>query len=193
MNDGEGTRSELSAGPRATRRKALLLGVAAAGGAVAAAGSAPTAMAQQRDEELVGGLLALEQIVAVAYEAAIERGLLERRLQLVTKLFRDQEREHVEALSSALRALGGEPRAPADAADVPGLDGARTAKGILGVLIDLERKSIAAYYEAQQHLEDRRLLRTAASIMANEGQHGVVLRQAAGRPPIPSAFATGEE
>ena len=35
------------------------------------------------------------------------------------------------------------------------------------------------------------LLRTTAQIMASEGQHLVVLRQALGRDPVPNAFETG--
>ena len=36
-------------------------------------------------------------------------------------------------------------------------------------------------------------MQSMASIMANEGQHLVLLRQAAGRDPVPDAFETGRD
>ena len=51
--------------------------------------------------------------------------------------------------------------------------------------------ALAAYYQAHQKLRGAKLLRTTARIMASEGQHLVVLRQALGRDPVPNAFETG--
>jgi len=42
-------------------------------------------------------------------------------------------------------------------------------------------------------VENAKLLQTGASIMANEGQHLVVLRRIAGKDPIPNAFETGAQ
>ena len=53
--------------------------------------------------------------------------------------------------------------------------------------------AVAAYYDAHRKLIAAGLLQTAASIMANEGQHLVVLRQAAGQAPVPNALETGDE
>jgi hypothetical protein len=51
--------------------------------------------------------------------------------------------------------------------------------------------ALAAYYEAHAKLKDPGLLSAAASIMANEAQHLVVLRQALKKNPSPSALVTG--
>jgi hypothetical protein len=52
--------------------------------------------------------------------------------------------------------------------------------------------AVAAYYEAHRKLRDTKVLQTAAQIMAAEGQHLVVLRQALRRNPAPHAFETGK-
>jgi hypothetical protein len=51
---------------------------------------------------------------------------------------------------------------------------------------------VAAYHDAQAKLVEAKLLQTGASIAASEGQHLVVLRQAARRPPVPHALETGQ-
>ena len=50
-------------------------------------------------------------------------------------------------------------------------------------------KSVVANYFAESL---RQQLQTTAEIMANEGQHLVVLREALHRPPVPSAFEIGK-
>jgi transposase len=57
----------------------------------------------------------------------------------------------------------------------------------------LETSAIGAYYEAQQNLRRDEFLQTTAAIMANEGQHLALLREALKRPPVPSAFETGTQ
>ncbi len=59
--------------------------------------------------------------------------------------------------------------------------------------VELETAAVGAYYDAHQRLEDAKLLQAGASIMANEGQHLVVLRQLLGRSPVPNAFETGKK
>ena len=55
-----------------------------------------------------------------------------------------------------------------------------------------ETNAIAAYYEAQQSLRRAEFLQTTAAIMANEGQHLALLREALHREPVPNAFETGQ-
>ena len=50
---------------------------------------------------------------------------------------------------------------------------------------------MATYYRAAPRLEDAKLLQLSATIMANEGQHLVILRRALGKDPVPNAFETG--
>jgi hypothetical protein len=58
--------------------------------------------------------------------------------------------------------------------------------------IQLELMAVAAYYDASRMLRQARLLQTSVQIMANEGQHLVVLRQALGKEAVRNAFENGK-
>ena len=185
------------------RRELIRRGIAM-GGAVVAATSIPLllkvrhAFAQSEgDAGIIESAVGLEQIAVFAYDQALDSGLLSSSFEEVARLFRDQEQEHVDALTAALQGLGGEvPAAPDSVEDVDaaveGLGDVRSQADVANFAIELETAAVAAYYEAHQQLRDAALLQTGASIMANEGQHLVVLRQAVDLPPVPTAFATGE-
>jgi rubrerythrin len=178
------------------RRGALASGAALAGAALPALRSTP-AFAKLPDDDvgIVSALLALEQQAAFVYAAAIASGKLGGDSQVAAKLFRRQEQEHADALASALEELGGTaPAPPASNDDVKGLsDALGSASDLLGLAIELETTAVATYNEAIQKLKDGKLLQTAASIVANEGQHLVVLRRAAGQDPLPDALETGAD
>jgi rubrerythrin len=186
------------------RRDLLRRGIAVGGAALAATSiplllSVRTAFAQaDGDAGILESAVGLEQVAVFAYTAAIDSGLLDRRIEDVARLFRDQEQEHADALITALRDLGGtpppKPRSAADVdAAVEGLGDVRSQADVANFAIELETAAVAAYYDAHQKLRDAKLLQTGASIMANEGQHLVVLRQAVRKPPVPNAFETGEQ
>ena len=125
-------------------------------------------------------------------------GLLSPALSGVLRRFRDQEQEHADALTTALTSLGGTPPAPPQGvADVDkvveGLRDVRSRADVLSFLIELETAAVAAYFDAHAKLGEAKLLQSAATIMATEGQHLVVLRRAAGTEPVPNAFETGTE
>ncbi len=75
---------------------------------------------------------------------------------------------------------------------VKGIGDLRSQADVARFAIELETAAVAAYYDAHATLIDAQLLQTAASIMANEAQHLVVLRQAIDEPPVPYAFETGK-
>jgi len=50
---------------------------------------------------------------------------------------------------------------------------------------------VRAYEDAHRKLRDARLMQAATTILGNEAQHLVILRQIAGRPPVTSAFERG--
>jgi rubrerythrin len=183
----------------ATRRDAMRRGIAA-GGALLAATSIPlllgvrNAFAQEEDDDaaILEAAIRLEQTAVVAYDTAAGSGLLDAATTRVAELFRDQEQEHADALTTALDQLGGSaPRPPAPDA-IEGLGDLRSQAEVANFAIELETMAVAAYYDAHQKLQTAELLQTGASIMANEGQHLVVLRQAVGKDPVPNAFETGE-
>jgi hypothetical protein len=149
------------------RRRDLSAG--AAGLAVLALARSPAAFAQAGDNELIERLLGLERRLAAVYG---------RGGSASDSLFAEHSREHAKGLELALRNRGGRP--PATGGQPDG-----------GSALELEAEAVAACYRACGELRDTRLLPTFAAIMANHGQHLVVLREARGRDPIPSAFETG--
>ena len=184
----------------ATRRDAMRRGIAV-GGTLLAATSIPlllrvrNAFAQSEgdgDAGILTAAIGLEQTAVVAYDTAAASGLLDAATTKVAEKFRDQEQEHADALKTALEELGGTAPSPPKPEDVEGLSGLESQADVANFAIELETMAVAAYYDAHQKLEDVKLLQTGASIMANEGQHLVVLRQAVKKDPVPNAFETGE-
>lgn len=168
-----------------TRRDALL--AAAAAGLPLLVASPGRALAQ--DEEANDTLL-LERLIRLEQTAVVAYGMLDAGEPL--DRFREHDEQHAEALVAALEQLGGAAPEPPAAGAIEGLRGVRGRAGALGFAIELETRTLAAYYDAVQKLGDAQVLRTAATIMASEGQHLVLLRRAAGRAPAPAAFETGE-
>ncbi|MDQ3678334.1 MAG: ferritin-like domain-containing protein [Actinomycetota bacterium] len=201
--DGDADTAQIAEFER-DRRELLRRGIAA-GGAVVAASSIPLLLsvrkafaAQEGDLGILESAIKLERVAVLAYDTLIDRGLLSARVERVAKLFLAQEQEHADELVAALTALRGTvPPKPAGVKDiddvVEGIGDVKSQADVLHFAIELETSAVAAYYDASRELVDAKLLQTAASIMANEGQHLVVLRQAAGKPPVPHALETGEE
>lgn len=183
----------------ATRRDLVRRGIAAGGITIAAAGvptllGARNAFAKSNDDaSILRAAIGLEQTAVFAYTTAARSGKLGAQGSAAARHLAGQEQEHAGALTLALTNLGGSaPAGPKTVRDVPGLaHAARSAPGFLNFAIGLEETAVAAYYHAQQKLKDAKLLQTAVSIMANEGQHLVVLRTLARRNPVPKAFETG--
>ena len=185
------------------RRRLIRCGLAA-GGTVVAASAIPLLLAvrdafaeSDDDGALLSRAIQLERTVLLAYDTVLERGLLTGRAQRLVGILRDHERRHAEVLTTALTDLGGTPpAAPTGVEDVDdvaeGLGDLRTRADVLRFAIELETASVAAYHDAASKFVEVKLLQTGASIMASEGQHLVVLREAAGRQPVPEAFETGE-
>lgn len=199
--DGDADTAQVAAFER-DRRELLRRGLGL-GGAVVAASSIPLLLAvrdafaaTETDATLLDRAITLERVSILAYDKVIAAGLLADKQ--LAPLLRAQERRHEAALTKALTDLGGTPPpGPVGPADVDkvvkGLDAVRTQAQALDFLIALETAVVASYYDAQAKFIEARLLQSGASIMANEGQHLVLLRQAAGRPPVPNALETGEQ
>jgi rubrerythrin len=181
----------------ATRREVVRLGLVG-GGAAIAAGSVPpllvvrNAFAQATgDAALLERAIELEQALMVAYDTAVGRGLLSKPLERSAIRLRDQERQHADALAKMLEERGGTVPEPPRAGQVRGLTGVKSESEMLRFAVELENMVVIAYIDAQRKLKDEKLLTLAAQIMANEGQHLVVLRQALDKDPLPSAFEAG--
>jgi rubrerythrin len=186
----------------ADRRQLLRRGLGL-GGAVIAASSIPLLLsvrnafaATSGDGEILSSAIHLEQVSVLAYDAALDGGLLTPAFAEVLRRFRDHEQEHADTLTTALTDLGGTPPPKATAGDIDGvakgLRDARSQADVASFAIELELAAVAAYLDAHRRFVEAKLLQTGASIMANEAQHLVVLRQAVKRDPVPNAFETGK-
>jgi rubrerythrin len=209
---GAGARIAVADGPADTaqvaaferdRRQLLRRGLGLGGAAVA--GSAiPLLLAVRNafaesdtDGTILEQAITLERVAVLAYDTIVGNGLVSDRLERQMRLLRGHEQQHADVLTKALTDLGGTPPpAPSGVQDVDkvvkGLGNVRTQADALSFAIELETAAVAAYHDAQAKLVEAKLLQTGASIAANEGQHLVVLRQAARRPPVPHALETGE-
>jgi hypothetical protein len=201
--DGDADTAAVAAFER-DRRELLRRGFALGGAAIAASSipllaSVRDAFAKATgDAAILEDAITLERITAIAYSAAISGGLLSPAAERAARAFRDHERQHAKVLVTALTDLGGIPPAPpkgvADVDDVvKGLGDVKTQADVVNFIIELETAGIAAYHDAHAKLIEARLLQTSASIMANEGQHLVVLRKLVSADPVPNAFETGEK
>ena len=178
-----------------TRRQAFRHGIAAvSAGAAPFLLRVPSAPAQRNTEAaILEAAIGMEQRAAFAYATLADGGKL-GGLGAVAGLFAQHEEEHAGALTRALRDRGGSPPAkPAAVKEVPGLGEATDGppRQIMAFAVELETRAVAAYYDALARLEAPELLSMAASIMGNQAQHLVVLREALGRAPVPDAFVTG--
>jgi len=139
------------------------------------------------DVNVLNEALELEHEAVAAYSAALE--VLTGSALRAGRTFRDHEREHVQALTRAIRDLGGRPTKPGRF-EFPRL---RTQEEVLRFAVELENGAVAAYVDAIPKLDDPDLRSTAASIVANEAEHLAVLHEAMGERAVPAAFVTGVE
>lgn len=199
--DGEADTHEVAAYER-SRRELLRRGLGLGGTAVAAA-SVPlllgvrTAFAQSgSDNDIVTSAIRLENVAMLAYQAAIDSGLVTPGVTRTLIKIRDQESQHRDALIAAFSELGGRPPALSDdpgQIDVvlPGIGDLKSQRDVANFAIALEEMAVAAYYDAHSKLRTAALLQAGASIMANEGQHLTVLRTLVNQNPVPRAFEVG--
>jgi len=176
---------------RAWRRRDAVLGGASAflaAGAVPLARAAGALALGAEEAPVLARALEVERRLVVSYEFASQGDLLESEVQAATLLFAQQEREHAEALRSALIDLGVDPGAPPAAVEIEGLPDLDSQPALLQFLIALEREAIAIYGEAATEIAAPDLLRTGAQIACNEAQHLVVLRQQLGEEAVPDVF-----
>ncbi|MEA2191911.1 MAG: hypothetical protein QOI73_2032 [Solirubrobacteraceae bacterium] len=200
--DGEADTAQVAEFERG-RRELLRRGIAVGGVAIAAS-SIPLLLSVRNafaagngDADILEKAIGLERVAVLAYTTAIDSDLLSPAFTRVARRFRAHEQEHEDALTTALQDLGGSaPAKPATRADIDavakGIGDARSQADLANFAIELETAAVAAYYDAHSKLVDAKLLQAGASIMANEAQHLVVLRQAVKRPPVPNAFETGK-
>jgi len=133
-------------------------------------------MAERSDAELLEDLLAREQRLLSAYEAALRRDAIDASLG---ETLRDDEREHVQALERTLARAGR--RNPRASVPSPELTAAlRDRRSFARHAMELEDATRAMYAEAAPRMRDPELRRPLGSIMCCGAAHVVALKDSLG-------------
>jgi len=143
------------------------------------------------DAEILNSLLGRELTLVRAYGPGtrLSRGSL---LALLLRL-REQDQAHLDALTKAMRGVGGEVEAAPEAPEAPGPGDRAEA---LTLAYEEESAALDAALDAAPRLQTFGPRELAAALAASHAQHLVVLRQALGSTPaasIPDSFESGEE
>jgi len=161
--------------------------VATLAGAPGLATAAPRSDATvENDLRILGTAVAAEYEAVAAYGVGADSGLLSAPTLQVATAFRDHHRQHVDALTAAIKKLGGS--APAERKHEFPLSELKTEADVLRFAASLERGAVSAYAGAIPLFDNRDLSKAAASILADEAMHWAVLRNALGQDPVPGAF-----
>ncbi|MBA3305735.1 MAG: ferritin-like domain-containing protein, partial [Thermoleophilaceae bacterium] len=122
------------------------------------------------------------------YDAVVSSGVLSGREADLAKKIRDNESEHVQALSAAAKSLGKPAKRPATKFDSV-LSGGRDR--VIAVAADLEGTGAGAYLAQAAQITSAEILASALAIHTVEARHASILNLLAGRSPVPDgAFAT---
>lgn len=154
----------------------------------AAGGGSPGAMG---DVDILSRALDLENVAIAAYEAGAS--LLRGEALALARTLLEHEQEHADALTMAIRELGGSPgragSAEEYARDFPEL---KSQEDVLHFAVEVENMGIAAYLEGLGELSTGNLRATVASVVTNEAEHLAALLGALGEDQVPQAFVRGE-
>ncbi|MGI9184679.1 MAG: DUF4439 domain-containing protein [Solirubrobacteraceae bacterium] len=140
------------------------------------------------DIALLEALLDLERHTVAAYTAGLP--LLSHPDARTAKQFLNEELQHTGELIALIKAAGGQAPAHPGAYD---LGSPADQAAVLALLHGLERAQVSAYLEAIPKLSPGPVRAAAATVLASDAQHVVVLRSAQGLDPMPSAFLTGQQ
>jgi hypothetical protein len=101
------------------------------------------------------------------------------------KTFGDEEQQHVDALTTTIKDMGGKPVA------APGVDfgdAFTSADKLIPLAITFEDTGVSAYNGAAPMIQSKDVLASAGRIVQVEARHAATIRFAAGEDPAPDAF-----
>jgi rubrerythrin len=151
----------------------------AAGGAAAADTQASTAK-PGGDVEIVNYALTLEYLEADFYRQVIDSGVITNaKVVSLAKRFGETEQAHVDALTQAVKSLGGTPANKPETRFQPVIDGGPTK--ILQTAAAVENLGAAAYLGQAGRIKDKKILAAALSIHSVEARHAAALNELIGR------------
>ena len=175
----------------ATRQGFLLRSALAAGSLYGLAGVGPfvtraIAQAGGGDVEVLNFALTLEYLEAAFYDQAVRntRGLGGDALE-IAKTLRDNENEHVQALTATIKDLGGKP------VKAPGVDFGKafaSQRSFLKTAQTFEDLGVSAYNGAAPQISSKQVLGAAGAIVQVEARHAAAIRFLRGEPITAGAF-----
>lgn len=168
-----------------------ILALAGCGGG---GGSSPALSEKEADADLVDNAIARELATADAYTHGLS--LPGGADTALLRELRAQAQEHVDALTKAIRGLGGEVDSEKIAAEREALDytGVKSRADFLVFAYERESRGVAGDLSEVSKLSAPWPRSLLGSIAANQGQHLVLLRQALGAGPlasVPEPFEAG--
>jgi Ferritin-like domain len=174
-------------------RVAFFVGVAMALLAAGCGGSgegAKTDPEKAADVEVLNDLLARELTTVAVYERVLPP--LRGEMLAVARDFRGQSLAYVDALTKAIRGVGGETDAEAIELEEPA---PRSREEALTLAYETENAAMAMALDSAPHLETAAPRTLAAALSASHAQHVTVLRQGLGADlaaAAPEPFEPGD-
>jgi hypothetical protein len=184
----------LSIRRRGFGRAVVFLAIAAAlfaGGCGAKGHGAQTDSEKASDVEYLNVLLAQELTAVAAYERGL--GLLRGRSLALGQQLLGQDQAHLDALTKAIRGVGGETDAEASELEEPG---PKTRAEALTLAFEEENAALSEAIDSSPHLNTAAPRALAAALAASHAQHIALLRQLLGSglpASVPKPFENGEE
>jgi rubrerythrin len=144
------------------------------------AGKSETAEFGKGDVGILNYALTLEYLETAFYADVVKSGLFKGADQETIRKFGSEEAEHVQALTQAVKSLGGKP-APKPKAEFPLKD----AKSVLELAGTVENLGAAAYLGQAANIQSPEVLASALAIHSVEGRHAAVLNTLLGESITP--------
>ena len=148
-------------------------------------GKSETAEFGKGDVGILNYALTLEYLETAFYADVVKSGLFKGADLETIRKFGQEEAEHVQALTQAVKSLGGKP-APQPKAEFP----LKSAKAVLELAATVENLGAAAYLGQAANIKSPEVLASALAIHSVEGRHAAVLNTLLGESIAPDgAFA----
>src|SRR5215210_641826 len=147
-----------------------------------------SASSQKGDLAIVQYALTLEHLETDFYNAVLDSGVIkDAKLGKVAMMIRDNEQEHVDALTQTVKQLGGKPMKPKTNFDSVIKGGPEM---VLQTAATVENLGAAAYLGQAGRIKSKDVLAAALAIHTVEGRHAAALNNVVGKTIVPDgAFA----